>query len=185
MSDTPDTRWSQFQSGCTAVDIDGVRYLLTALYPDASTGAPLASATPLPEVLHELCVITSDNPGGFQRSGYLNKERRVEFRAQMVSLQLSSCLDRVYPAFGARDASLLGSVGGGIEEVDGVEYGLAVRLGGRFHLEDALAIGHEFGQLAIYHLVPAGRRLLACAMLQRNTDAAVQPMHCIKLALPR
>lgn len=185
MSDAPDTHWSQFQSGCSAVDIDGARYLLTAPYPDTSTGSPLVFATPLPEVLHELCVITSDNPGGFQRPRHLNKERRVEFRAGMVSLQFSGCLDRVYPAFGARDASLLGSVGGGIEEVDGVEYGLAVRLGGRFHLEDALAIGHEFGQLAIYHFVPAGRRLLACAMLQRNTAAAVQPMHCTKLALPR
>ena len=185
MSDAPDTHWSQFQSGCSAVDIDGARYLLTALRLDASTSPTFTSAAPLPEVLHELCIITSDNPGGFQRPRHLNKERRAEFRAEMVSLQLSGCIGRIYPAFGASDASLLGSVGGGIEEVDGVEYGLAVRLGGRFHLEDALAIGHEFGQLAIYHFVPAGRRLLACAMLQRNTAAAVQPMHCTKLALPR
>lgn len=179
MSDVSDLRWSQFQSGCSAVDVDDVRYLLTA-----PAAASLASFAQLPEVLHGFCIITSDNPGGFLRPRRLNKERRAEFRAEMVSRQLSGRVGRVYPAFGARDASLLGSIGERTEEVDGVEYGLAVRLDERFGLAHALAVGHEFGQLAIYHLVPTGRRLLACAMLQRNA-AAVQPMHCTKLSISR
>lgn len=184
MSSTTDSRWSQFQSGCSAIDIDDVRYLLTAPHLDTPTGSTSnTSFNQLPTVLHELCIITSDNPGGFLRPWRLNKERRAEFRAEMVALHLEGRIGRIYPAFGALDASLLGSVGDGIENVDGVEYGVAVRLDERFHLEHALAIGHEFGQLAIYHLVPAGRRLLACALLQRNTVAPAQPMHCTTLSL--
>jgi len=185
MSDVSDLRWSQFQSGCSAVDIDDARYLLTAPVVAVPASASITSLAQLPKVLHGLCIITSDNPGGFLRPRLLNKERRAEFRAEMVSRQLSGRMGRVYPAFGARDASLLGSIGVGSEDVDGVEYGLAVRLDERFGLEHALTVGHEFGQHAIYHLVPTGRRLLACAMLQRNATAPVQSMHCTQLSIYR
>jgi hypothetical protein len=183
---TVDIRWSQFQSGCSAVDIDATRYLLTAPHPDAlAEAASTAPFIQLPTVLHELCIITSDNPGGFPRPAHLNKERRIELRAEIVSQQIKGHVGRIYPAFGTLDASLLGSVDDGLENIAGVEYGVAIRLDERFRIEHALAIGHEFGQLAIYHIVPAGRRLLACTLLQRNTAAPIQTMHCTKLSLPR
>lgn len=158
-------RWESFQAGYSAVDVPNGRYVLRP-------AAPGSNAPELPESLHGLYIITSDNPGGFLRSSGLNRERRSELRAEMVSLYLLGKIGPLHYSLGWANGA-------------GIESSPEVGLASRMDLGQAIALGHGFGQLAIYQLVPQGRRLLACALLQRNIEVPVQPMSCEYLPHPR
>lgn len=153
------SRWEAFHAGITVVDVGTTRFVL------APARGPVE---PLPGELHGLFVVTSDNPGGFLREEALNRERRIDLRAEMASLRLAGRVHALHPSLGAADLSL-----------SAPEVGFAADLD-----EDAaVLLGHAYGQLGIYHLVPEGRRLLSCAILQRNVDASPRPMTCT--VLPR
>jgi len=142
---TTAARWESFRAGSSAVDVPNGRYIL-------HPAAPGSAAPELPESLHGLFIITSDNPGGFPRSPGLNRERRNELRTEMVSLYLLGKIGPLHYTLGWANGA-------------DIESSSEVGLASRMDLDQAIALGHGFGQLAIYQLVPQGRRLLACALL--------------------
>ena len=146
--------WERFRAGWTGVESEGVLHVLRP----AGAGDPFSA---IPPELCGLWIITSDNPGGIVRDDRINVERRNELRAEIVSMRLGGVLEGFHQARGAEDGSWTGA-----------EYGVAVRC----TEETAVNLGHAYGQLAVYHLVPEGRRLVPCIMLKRGEIVAVQPM---------
>lgn len=118
----------------------------------------------MPHELVGLTVITSDNPGGLTRPHSVNAERRVDLRAELATLRIQGRLTRLYPAQGASDLTW-----------SSVEVGMACDL----PLDDALAVAHSYGQLAVYQLVEDGRILVPCVELRRSS-AYVQPVSVIR-----
>jgi len=145
-------RWQEYGTGLSSVRIAGTDFVLTP-----------GQGGLLPEELHGLYIVTSDNPGGIVRDPVVNRERRSDMRVDLVSLLVSGGITKMYQSCGSRDASFANP-----------EVGFAVDM----DEAHALVFGHAFGQDCVYHLVPEGRRLLSCALIQDNRDSRPQPMIC-------
>lgn len=150
---SPRNVWDGFFAGWSAVDIDDVRFVLRPAQP--GDDLPV-----LPDVLKDLWIITSDNPGGLLRSMSLNVERRSELRVEMVTQQMLGRCSTLYPTLGAMDGAW-----------ENGEVGLATRCS----RELAVDLGHGFGQLAVYHLSALGRSLVPC-IRRASVDQEPQPM---------
>jgi len=152
-------RWQDYSTGLSSVRIAGTDFVLTP-----------GQGGLLPEELHGLYIVTSDNPGGIARDPVVNRERRIDMRVDLVSLLVSGGITKMYQSRGSRDASFAAP-----------EVGFAVDM----NEADALVFGHAFGQDCIYHLVPEGRILLSCALIQDNCDSRPQPMICSRHSAAR